>query len=146
MKPFHSSLPLTPLLRRSFSQRSLTPLLFLFQPLFLIDLSARAEGEKVLQVYTRKKKMATTDAPLAPHQDASSDPSPNPGNSSLPDSDLPIVIRKGVRSCVKYHLANFVSYQSLSPSHRSFALALSFVSVPHSVAEALSQPQWMAAM
>lgn len=85
--------------------------------------------------------MATTDAPLVSHRDVFSNPSPDLGNSSsFPDSDLPIAIQKDVRSCVKYHLANFVSYKSLSPSHHSFALASSFVFVSCSVAEALSQP------
>lgn len=104
-------------------------------------------GERVLQVYSRKKKGASTDAPLVLHQDVSLDQSPDPSNSpSLFEFDHPIVVRKGVRSCVKYPLANFVSYKSLFSSHCSFALALPSVSLPRNVAETLSQPLWKIAM
>lgn len=41
-----------------------TPLLV---PAFIFYSGACAEEEKVLQVYTRKKKMTTTDAPLVLH-------------------------------------------------------------------------------
>jgi len=113
---------------------------------FIFDSGVPGEGEKVLQVYSRKKKFGTTIVPPVPSQDVSSASDPDPGNSSsLPDSDL-ITIWKCVRSCVKHPLSNFVSYQFLSPSYRHFALALAFVSVPRNVADALSQPQWKAVM
>lgn len=84
------------------------------------------------------------DLPVSYH-DVSSNPSLASGTSlSAPslvnDFDRPIAIRKGVRSCVRYPLTNFVSYQSLSPSYRRFTIGLSFIFVPCSIVDALSQP------
>lgn len=70
---------------------------------FIFDLGVLGEGEKVLQVYSRKKKFGIAIVPPAPSHDVSSasDLDPDPDNLfSLPDSDLPIAIRKGVRLCV----------------------------------------------
>lgn len=39
-------------------------------------------------------------------------------------------------------MSNFVSYHALSHSFRSFFSSLDLVFVPHSVQEALSQPNW----
>lgn len=36
------------------------------------------------------------------------------------DLDLPIVLRKGVRSYTKHPICNFVFYNELSPSYRAF--------------------------
>ena len=47
------------------------------------------------------------------------------------DLDLPIVVRKGVRSCTQYPISNFVSYDSLSPSYRTFLSSLNSISIPH---------------
>lgn len=56
--------------------------------------------------------------------------------------DFPIALRKGTHFCVKYPIVNYVSYNALSLSTRSFSIALSFVYTPNSVFEALSQPKW----
>lgn len=75
----------------------------------------------------------------------SSDSSPALGNPSFSppivnDFDLPIVVRKDNRSCDKYSMDNFVSYQYLSPSFHRFSTGLSSISVPCSVVDALSPP------
>ena len=43
--------------------------------------------------------------------DSNSDSNPN---SSTDDLDVPIAIRKGVRTCTKQLISNFVSYDSVS--------------------------------
>lgn len=87
-----------------------------------------------------------------PLQASTSKPTPKQGNnpsSHSPlhdDLDLPIVHKKGVRTCIQHPMSNFVSYDSLSPSFCSFSVALSFVSILHSVFEALVQLKWKNAM
>jgi hypothetical protein len=70
-------------------------------------------------------------------------------NSVIPvvdDMSLPIAQRKGVRSCTHHPVSDFVSYQHLSPSYRSFVSKLSSVSIPRNLQEALSDPKWRTAM
>ena len=67
------------------------------------------------------------------------------------DEDLgwPIALRKGVRSCrtnVKYPIGNYVKYEKLSNSYRSFLTALGEIPIPSWVEEALQDPGWRAAM
>lgn len=64
-------------------------------------------------------------------------------STSLGDSDMPIVLLKGVRSCTKYPfyaMSNFVSYNSLSPPYRAFSLSI--YSIPHNWKEAITNPKW----
>ncbi|KAJ7970237.1 Retrovirus-related Pol polyprotein from transposon TNT 1-94 [Quillaja saponaria] len=90
----------------------------------------------------------------------------NPTNSSAPpvaslpldpaplDSDLPLSIRKGKRTCpsvytcptTAYPISNFVSYDHFSPLYYSFVTSLYGVSVPNSVSEALKHSGWRDAM
>lgn len=84
-----------------------------------------------------------TEDPHVPHLDISL----APGNSSSSSPtmvhtiDLPIVLRKGAYSCVKYPIANHASYSALFPSTHSFSIELCFISIPNNVLEALSQPK-----
>lgn len=68
--------------------------------------------------------------------------------STIPvdDSNLPIAIRKGVRTYTQHLISKFVSYDSLSSSYCAFVLSLSFVSIPHNWKEALTNPNWKEAM
>ena len=50
----------------------------------------------------------------------------NSNDSSL---DLPIAIRKEIRSCTKHPVSNFVWYNFLSPSYRAFVFSLSSIFV-----------------
>ena len=61
---------------------------------------------------------------------------------SYHDLSVPIVNRKGVRSCTKHPLSNFVSYKWLSPSFAAFTSQLSSVQIPKSVLDALIVPEW----
>lgn len=38
----------------------------------------------------------------------------------LSNLDIPIAIRKGTRTCTKYPIANYISYEKLSNSHKAF--------------------------
>lgn len=78
------------------------------------------------------------DDPHVPHHDISSAPySPfMPSSNLIDDTNPPIAIRKGVCSCVKYPISNYVSCSALSPSFRLFSIALSSSPTSHSVSEA----------
>ena len=57
--------------------------------------------------------------------------------------DLPIALRKGNRSTSNPHpIYNFLSYHRLSPLHHAFVSAVSTISIPKTVKEALSHPGW----
>ena len=61
--------------------------------------------------------------------------------------DLPIVIWNDTRSsCNPHPIYNFLTYYLLSSSYFAFVSTLSSVSVPQTVHEALSHPDWKQAM
>ncbi|KAL8146638.1 hypothetical protein AgCh_004390 [Apium graveolens] len=64
------------------------------------------------------------------------------GNALDPTLNLPIAIRKGVRSCTNHPISNFVSYNTLSPSSLAHVTSLSSVSVPRTWQDALCDPKW----
>ena len=45
------------------------------------------------------------------------------------DLDLPIALRKGVRSCTQHPLRNFISYHRLNPFFKTSTTNLSIVSI-----------------
>lgn len=59
---------------------------------------------------------------------------------------LPIALRKAVRSCTKYPLANFVSYQGISPTYKSFISQSTNVFIPKNIKEALKVSEWRLAV
>ena len=54
-------------------------------------------------------------------------------NSEVDDSNLPISIRKGVRSCTQHPLSEYVSYKNLSLVFRAFTSQLSCMEIPNTV-------------
>jgi hypothetical protein len=66
-------------------------------------------------------------------------------SSSTPDInnlDQPIAIRKGIRECTKnplYPIANFISFQKFSPSHRVFLLKINTIPILKTLHEALTK-------
>ena len=66
--------------------------------------------------------------------------------TEMHDLDLSIAVRKGVRSCTQYPISNFVSYDSLSPSYRTFLSSLNSISIPHGLKKAIYDPKWKNAM
>ncbi|KAK3028554.1 hypothetical protein RJ639_039076 [Escallonia herrerae] len=111
---------------------------------FLSEINS--SGNKELKVYSRRQK---NPKPVEPHmhpEPCQTDvPSPTPteviqGNldSSSSTDDLcllndlnkPIAHRKGVRSCTKLPISQFVSHEKLSPSFRAFTTNLDNTTVP----------------
>ena len=91
-----------------------------------------------LQVYTRRPH-----PPTRPRVDSSLMPQSSPAPVPQPSDDLPIAIRKGIRSTSNPHPDyNFLSFHSLSLPYFAFVSILSFVSTPKSTSEALSHPGW----
>ncbi|KAK0578234.1 hypothetical protein LWI29_007138 [Acer saccharum] len=101
--------------------------------------------DKELIVYSRRKipQEEIKDRTL-PEQNHESDPSPSPsldipGNTSQTDIsinddlDIPIALRKGVRSCTQHLISNFVSYDGLSLEYRAFATNLSNIEIPRAI-------------
>ncbi|KAH9698654.1 retrovirus-related pol polyprotein from transposon RE1 [Citrus sinensis] len=70
----------------------------------------------------------------------------NSSNPNFDDFDLPIASRKRVRSCTKYPMSNYVSYDKLSPNFLAFTSQLSSVEIPKNVHEALRVPEWRKAI
>ena len=76
--------------------------------------------------------------------------------SSVDTEDLPIALRKGTREKAgipgpKYgfdanDIGNYVSYEALSPAHKSFVASLQLVSLPTDWKAAKVDPKWRAAM
>ena len=67
----------------------------------------------------------------------------NPIHSDL---DLPIAVRKVVRSCTQHHIAQFISYHRLSPNHKSFLTFLDSIAIPKTIEKALQNQNWVQAM
>ena len=75
----------------------------------------------------------------------------NDGNILLTDLHLSITPRKASRSHIissRYHqdIANFVSYEFLSPSYRSFIASLTSISVPSHWKNTVADPKWKEVM
>lgn len=90
-----------------------------------------------LQVYHCRQQLQQP--PLA---EPSSTSDADQFDSSL---DLPIALQKGKRSCPAHLISNFVPYDYLNLSFRSFALSISSESVPRNYQEVLI-PHWKVAM
>ena len=56
--------------------------------------------------------------------------------------DIPIAIKKGVRSCTSHPIAKFISYHRLSENYRAFSSSLSNLVIPKTIQEAWSNPNW----
>ncbi|XP_014491791.1 uncharacterized protein LOC106754289, partial [Vigna radiata var. radiata] len=105
-----------------------------------------------LLTYQRRRQSQTQNN--GDHRDSSPPPSdpqtmdPSSSSSSLDsDNDLPIALRKGIRSTRNpYPIYNFLSYHRLSPSYFSFVSSLSSLKTPNNIHEALDHPGWRQAM
>jgi hypothetical protein len=108
-----------------------------------------------LKTYTsRKNKKSScvippyTSQSLVPN--SSTDPSGNdssliesPSIDSNSDTDnLPIALRKGVRSCTQHPISQFVSYDRLSFSYHAFVSSLSSISIPQKWHDSVMIPKW----
>ncbi|XP_020258205.1 uncharacterized protein LOC109834580 [Asparagus officinalis] len=100
-----------------------------------------APAPKPLLTYSCRPKVHAPESATAEASSPAVDPSHV--ETSIPsDLDIPIALRKGKRSCPKYPISLFVSYDRLNPSFRQFALSLSTVSIPRSYEKAMLVPAW----
>ena len=99
-------------------------------------------------MYERKRLKDKVTATLPPQSLSPVEGSGNPHPIILESTDLdaPIAIRKGVRSCTKHPISNFVSYTRLSPNYKAYISKISSVSIPNHVQDALTDPKWKSAM
>ena len=67
-------------------------------------------------------------------------------NRDTSNLNIPIALRKGVRSCSQHPISNYVAYDHLSPSIRALATNLSGVEIPKTIQEAFMVPKWMKAV
>jgi len=58
------------------------------------------------------------------------------------DLDVPIAIKKGVRSCTKHSIFNYLTYSKLSPKCRAFATMIDIVEFSKDIQSALHNPKW----
>ncbi|KAH9668313.1 hypothetical protein KPL70_021366 [Citrus sinensis] len=91
-----------------------------------------AISERPLQVYSRR--------PKASQQDQSLNQELDPRVSS--DLDLPIAIRKAIRTCTKHPISNFLTCTKLSSGFRAFIAKIDSVVVPKNIHEAFKDPKW----
>ncbi|XP_073152035.1 uncharacterized protein [Henckelia pumila] len=102
---------------------------------------------KELYVYSRRNKsQVTKDVVNLSHSQENEPMVDSSLSGTTHDLDVPIAFRKGVRSCNKHPIFNFVSYSNLSSSFRVFTSTLSSVIIPRSIQEALNVPEWKAAV
>lgn len=82
--------------------------------------------EQPLQVYTRRnvKDVLPTSTQLT-HQSPSTSTDPPCISNPADDTNVPIAIRKGKRSCTHNPIYHFVSFANLSSTYRNLALSLS---------------------
>ena len=88
-----------------------------------------------LMVYSRRPGLSIQPMqkqnPISLTHDQSSSPKLGTFNPSLlnhgldTDLDVPIAIRKSVRSCTKHHLSNFISHHKLCLQYKAFIIHLS---------------------
>ncbi|KAL4562118.1 hypothetical protein LXL04_034312 [Taraxacum kok-saghyz] len=115
------------------------------------------EHSRFQQVYSRRKQTQEIEVDVNPSSCHESDPVLDPSSQKrsgeslpsphfFPDLDLPIAVRKGVRSCTKHPISKFISYSKLSPTYHAFSSSLSSISIPRTIEEAMTNPEWKKAV
>ena len=96
-------------------------------------------------VYTR--------GPKPPHQCQSlPDPEQHPKDTLSKDNleqdnlDVPIALRKGVRTCTQHPIANYVNYERLSDQYKESTIKIDKVDIPKDIKSALRVPEWKTAV
>jgi transposase InsO family protein len=135
----------------------------LFEPFVSTQNPPQSQGNDEFRrygiTYERRHVEAPETAPIDSNNSSPKTPATNSSDSDIvPVSspaavplerpiDLPIALRKDKRSTANPHpIYNFLSYHRLSPSYLAFVSALSTVSIPKTLHEALSHPGWKQAM
>ena len=108
-------------------------------------------GKKKPQIYVKKNYRAKEKVLPSLHNqeseprielDVSKSLGKNPFDPKIDDLDLPIASQKGVHSCTKHPMSNYVSYDKLSSTFLAFTSQLYLVDIPKNVLEALRVPKW----
>jgi IS30 family transposase len=102
----------------------------------------------------KRKEVESSKAPMQGHESNQTLENEVPTGNILPNSehvdtidiDIPIAMRKGVRTCTKHPIEKYISYGKLSQSYRSFVAAVDNIEVPNNIQEALQKPEWAAAV
>lgn len=68
------------------------------------------------------------------------------GRYVIDDLDLPIALQKGLRSCTKYPISNYMAYSKLSIQFVAFTTTVDSVEIPRNIYEALKEPKWKVAV
>ncbi|KAJ4723440.1 Retrovirus-related Pol polyprotein from transposon TNT 1-94 [Melia azedarach] len=111
-------------------------------------------GKAPLVYSRRQKENVIKSIPLPRIQSPSLDKG-NISNSSSSNSldskiktnlDIPIAIRKGVRTSTRYPLAHFISYHRLGHTFQAFTTSLSSEIIPNKIQTALTDPKWSEAV
>ncbi|KAK8290339.1 hypothetical protein V6Z12_D07G254400, partial [Gossypium hirsutum] len=99
------------------------------------------QEKQQIQVYSRRNRSPETDTAVpitSPTEDCSEAEVPPPS----PSIYLPIVVRKGTRSCTQHPISRFVSYGNLSKSYKAFVTNVDSVKIPKNIEEALELAEW----
>jgi len=120
------------------------------------------DEEQQPMVDQEQPPMVDQEQPLATSDEI--DPFPQIGGEEAdPSIDLPIAVRKGTRVTAgkppsrygfedvsndgsRNDIANYVSYESVSPSYKAFLASLQSVQIPRDWREAKQNPKWKEAM
>ena len=99
-----------------------------------------------LRVYSRRNNSRKVEVPVNSQPCQKFEPDPgiqfSTSEPEIVDLDIPIALRKGVRSCTQHPISNFVAYEHLSSSFRAFVTNLSGEEIPRTIQEALRVPKW----
>ncbi|WP_217833318.1 hypothetical protein, partial [Picosynechococcus sp. PCC 7002] len=60
--------------------------------------------------------------------------------------DLPIALRKGTKSCTRYPMYSFLSYNNLSSKFRAFTGSFDTVTIPKNIYVAMEIHEWKVAV
>ena len=60
--------------------------------------------------------------------------------------DVPIALRKGVRTCTQHPIANYVTYERLSDQYKESTINIDKVDIPRDIKSALRVPEWKVAV
>ncbi|KAG8501038.1 hypothetical protein CXB51_003111 [Gossypium anomalum] len=98
-----------------------------------------------IQVYSRQNRSPETDTAV-PIASPTEDYSETEVSLQSPSIYLPIVVRKGTRSCTQHPISQFVSYGNLSKSYKAFVTNVDSVKTPKNIEEALESAEWRQAV
>ena len=58
------------------------------------------------------------------------------------DLDIPIALRKMVKSCTKHPISNYLGYSNLSPQFKAFIASIDDIVIPRNIYHTLQDEKW----